>query len=88
VPPEEVAVASGTVRDANGQAIAGQPVTLTVGDQKFVASTDASGRYAFYASTIKQGTGTVETTVGGVRVSKPVQPRGPNSSADLRATKQ
>lgn len=46
---------------ANGQPVAQQSITLTVGGRVFTTFTDRSGRFAFRASTIPAGRGTIRS---------------------------
>ena len=76
---------SGTARSRDGQPMAKQIVTLTIGGKKFSTRTDAEGRYSFRSSNITGGEGQIE--VGNSRQIVHLQMGNPIRNLELRSVK-
>jgi hypothetical protein len=59
VPVNSQPIFSSIATDPSGHPISGALVSLMTGNQKFTTRTDAQGRYAFRAATLKPGRGTL-----------------------------
>jgi hypothetical protein len=73
---------SGRALMANGQPMAKQIVSVTVGGKKFSTRTDAQGRYSFRASNIADGNG--ELVIGNIKKNVRIQKSTPIRNLELR----